>query len=50
MSTIPGATNPMLFAAGVLFMGAAAWAFWKGDTRMAMMSIGLAWANCSLGW
>ena len=42
--------NPLLFAAGLLFVGAAVWSFVKGDTRLALMSIGLAFANCSLGW
>ena len=48
--TIPGSTNPLIFAAGLLFIGGAAWAFWKGDTRIALMCVGLAFANLSLGW
>ncbi len=44
-------TNPLLFAAGILFVGAAVYAFlWQKDPRYGMMSIGLAIANCSLGW
>jgi len=45
-----GLTNPMLFAAGILFIGAAGWAFFHGDMRIGIMSIGLAIANCALGW
>lgn len=43
-------SNPMLFAAGLLFVGAAVWAFLHGDMRIGIMSLGLAIANCALGW
>ncbi len=44
-------TNPLLFAAGLLFVGAAVYAFvWQKDVRIGVMSIGLAIANCALGW
>lgn len=46
-----GSTNPFLFTAGVLFLAAAVYAvFWQKDPRIAMMSVGLAIANVSLGW
>lgn len=48
---IPGSTNPFLFAAGLLFVGAAVYAFVvQKDLRIVAMSIGLALANISLGW
>lgn len=50
MSNFPGSTNPFLFAAGILFVGAALYAFWQKDPRIGAMSIGLAIANLSLGW
>ena len=44
-------SNPLLFAAGILFVGAAVYAFlWQKDVRIGIMSIGLAIANCALGW
>lgn len=51
MTPFPGATNPFLFAAGILFAGATVYAFTvQKDPRMGMMSFGLAIANLSLGW
>jgi len=48
---IPGSTNPLIFAAGILFLGGAIYAFvWQKDMRIALMSLGLAFANCALGW
>lgn len=47
---IPGSTNPLIFAAGVLFIGGALYAFWQKDPRIGIMSLGLALANISLGW
>ncbi len=48
---VPGSTNPFLFAAGLLFLAAAAYAFVRqGDARIGTMSVGLAVANVSLGW
>ena len=42
--------NPLIFAAGILFVGGALYAFWQKDPRIGIMSIGLAVANISLGW
>ncbi len=51
MAHIPGSTNPLIFAAGILFVGGAVYAFiWQKDPRIGAMSIGLALANISLGW
>ena len=50
MMHIPGSTNPLIFAAGVLFIGGALYAFWQKDPRIGIMSLGLALANISLGW
>ncbi|MEE8551587.1 MAG: hypothetical protein V3T08_10080 [Gemmatimonadota bacterium] len=48
---IPGSTNPFLFAAGLLFVGAALYGFIaQKDPRIGAMSVGLALANMSLGW
>ena len=43
-------TNPFLFAIGFAFLVSAGYSFVNGDPRMGCMSLGLAFANGSLGW
>ena len=43
-------TNPLVFAAGLLFAGGVVYSLWTGDIRIATMSAGLAVANMAIGW